>query len=38
MEKNKCNEWDCQYNKDGECVAEECPKDEEMFKIIAERG
>jgi hypothetical protein len=28
---NKCNEWECSYNKDGKCILGDCPKLEDFF-------
>ncbi len=26
---NRCNEWECPYNKEGKCTTNECPKMED---------
>ena len=31
---NRCNEWDCQYNKDGKCTTNDCPKMDDVLKTI----
>ena len=31
---NRCNEWECPYNKNGVCTTNECPKMEELYNII----
>ena len=31
---NRCNEWNCPYNKNGKCTATTCVKEEEIYEKI----
>lgn len=31
---NKCNEWECPYNKNGECTTDECEHFEDVLATI----
>lgn len=32
---NRCNEWNCEHNKDGKCATNDCPKMDDVLEIIS---
>ena len=32
---NRCNEWNCTFNENGKCTTNDCPKMEDILKVIS---
>lgn len=35
---NRCNEWSCEYNENGKCTTNDCPKMDDVLNAIHDKN